>query len=150
MGRIIKRIILIAGLVGGGYGIFVSIVENSDWFILWIIMSFFCFLFLLKDIAIKQDNKRIAKVKEKIESIPTSTASATVVSKLHEKTVDGMAGVVNTKHSYYIVFGFPDYRREKFVVDKKQYALVCEGDKGILSYKKLEGELLFVDFQPQS
>jgi hypothetical protein len=90
------------------------------------------------------------KKKKQIKAMPLSSDTATVISKLHEKNVDGIAGMVDTTHAYYIVFELSDKSRKKFTVNKQQFAVVREDDKGILSYKQLENnELLFVDFQLQ-
>ena len=89
------------------------------------------------------------KLAEKIKSIPLSTETVTVISKHHKKTVVFWRGVADTNHSYFIVFEFPDKRQEKLTVDDKQYALVQEGDTGILKYKKFYSSLSFVEFQQQ-
>ena len=90
--------------------------------------------------------KKLERAQEKvIKAIPLSTDSATVISKFHEKNVGGV--VVETTHVYYLVFELSDKSRKKFTVNKEQFAVVREDDKGILSYKQLEkNALLFVDF----
>jgi len=93
------------------------------------------------------------KAKEKLDAIPITTEPATVTSKISEQHVEGVT-TTSTRHTYYIVFEFADKRREKFTVDKRQYALVNEGDKGILQYKhmpdaQLANNVLFIDFKLQ-
>jgi len=95
----------------------------------------------------RAEAKEKAEERRKIENAPIKTASVTVISKLHEKSVSGVE-IIGTEHSYYIVFGFPNNRRQKFAVDKEQYALVREGETGDFSYKQLENGILFVRFKP--
>ena len=154
MAIIIEIIISIIGLIGFSIGAFITfdnfIYYNSGWFILWTILALFCLLGVIVGLRAKKYNEQESFRQKKIDDAPTLTESVTVISKLHEKSVGGMAGIVETEHLYYVVFGFPDKHREKFVVDKKQYALVREGEIGDFSYKQLESGVLFVDFQPHN
>ncbi|MCL2588133.1 MAG: DUF2500 family protein [Oscillospiraceae bacterium] len=83
-------------------------------------------------------DKLMRDLVKKIESAPVLSETARVISKLHEKAVEGSFGFTETDNSYFIVVEFLDKQREKFAVTPKQYALVLEGETGVLSYKKLE------------
>ena len=97
--------------------------------------------------------------RKKIEAYPLLTNTVTIISKFHEKSVDGVASVVSTRNTYALVFEFSSGERKKLSVTAEQYALVREGDTGILSYKdltdvymdkdKVVTGLQFVNFQPQ-
>lgn len=148
-------IVFFGGLIGLGVLVFASItgfIADDLWFlaiplgIIWIIA-----FAIIKG---RSDKK-------KVESYPVITETVTVISKFHEKDVDGVAGITTTTNSYALVFEFPDKRREKFPVSAEQYAFVREGETGILSYRNIENVYmhgdrvitpgtLFVDFKPQS
>ena len=164
-------IIFLVGVILLGYGMVATWSDFYDgiaaWFILWIMLfliwPFVCYGYF--------SGKRKKKEAERVENLPLLTEAVTVISKLHEKEVDGMAGITETKNSYFVVFEFPDKSRQKFAVTLSQYGLVREGETGILSYKKLDDVskmnlsvdlpasalasvirqfILFVDFQPHS
>ena len=167
MKGIVKFIVFIAGAIGLVYGMvavrsYDEILIGSTYypaggiwlmFLLLLILWTTIWLWVFANKVEKRDKK-------KIEAYPTLTETVTIISKFHEKDVDGVAGVTSTTNSYALVFEFPNKHREKFPVDAKQFALVREGETGVLSYKKLEGVymdgnggiasgLLFVGFQPQ-
>jgi len=85
-----------------------------------------------------KNDKLMRDLVKKIESAPVLSETATVISKLHEKVVAGSLGFTETNNLYFIVFEFPNKKREKLAVNSRQYALVLEGEIGVLSYKKLE------------
>ena len=167
MKGLVMFIVFIAGAIGLVYGMMAvrsydEILIGSTYydaggiwlmFLLLLILWTTIWLWILARKVEKRDKK-------KIESYPLLTETVTIISKFHEKEVEGSFGITDTKNSYALVFEFPDKHREKMPVNAQQYALVREGDIGILSYKKLEGAylskddivtgFLFVGFQPQS
>ena len=92
------------------------------------------------------------KQQENLDAIPITTEKATVISKISEQHVEAVV-TTSTRYAYYIVFEFEGRRREKFTVDKRQHALVNEGDVGVLRYKQMppgkgfEVDVLFIDFK---
>jgi len=150
--KVVKLIILIVGTIGIGYGMVITFpglldgTSNGLWFILLFVIGIFWLFGWIKSPAIKRDFEEIDRLTE--ESALTDIV--TVISKLHEKTVDGAAGIVGTTHSYFVVFEFPDKSRKKFEVNAEQFALVREDDRGLLSYAKFQGKFLLVDFQLQT
>jgi len=144
MSKILKWIIFIIGVAGFAYATAVTfssgLADGTYWFVLWL-------LSLLLWLA----GWYIGISTEDIRKLPTLTESVTVISKLHEKSVDGVSGLVSTTNSYFIVFEFTDKSRNKFEVDAEQYALVREDEIGILNYKELKNNRLwFLDFQLQN
>ena len=89
----------------------------------------------------------------KQEATPLLTAPVTVISKLHEQKVSGSRNWTTTEQFYFISFEFPDRGRKKFRVEAAQYAVILEGETGILHYKEVAGlvesKLVFIDFKPQ-
>lgn len=143
MSKIVKLIIFITGLIGLSYATVVTfsrgLADGTYWFIVWLIL-------LLLWLA----GWYISINAEDVRKIPTITESAKVISKLHEKSVDGVSGLVSTTHTYSIVFEFPDKSRKKIEVNAEKYALVREDEIGILHYKQLKNNRLwFVNFQLQ-
>ena len=132
----------IVGVIGFGYGIVATIISGSNWFWLWLILGGLWLLIGL--ISCFEVHKRIKW------NIPVLTTPAIVISKLSEQNVDGVGLLVSTDHHYFISFEFPDKTRKKFTVDAKQYALIREGDAGVLSYKQIDNKLQFIDFQLQA
>ena len=154
MKGLIKITIFILGSVGLGYALFATIPDFSSWAYLWIILTGLWLGVWIIGIVSHRDFIKKEKAKAKIESIPLLVETVSVVSKLHEKSVGGSVGITETTHSYFIAFEFSDKRRIKFAVNANQYALVREGESGVLSYRNLDGipkskGFMFVDFQPQ-
>jgi len=140
----VKFIIFISGLIWFGYRAYIADAGSGGEF-LWLFSAIlWCFGWWVA--------RWFKKVKE-INALPLLSASVRVVSSLHEveeftNQVDENLFTTSTDHKYSIAFEFPDKSRKLFGVDAEQYALICEGDTGILSYKQLKnGKLLFVDFQ---
>jgi len=137
-------LIWVIGLIGLGHAIFTGI--TSDNYVLVIFLGIVSVVWICTFLLVAYQKRKFA---EKIKSLPLSTEPATAISKSHEKTVVFWRGVADTSYSYSVVFEFPDKRQEKFIVNDKQYALIQEGDTGILNYKKFYSSLSFVDFQSQ-
>lgn len=131
-------IVWLLGLIGFGYGIFIG-----GWISLWFILGLIWFALGMLLIYLASHSTNLNK-------LPLLTTPATVISKLHEKTIDGMAGITSTEHKYFIAFEFPDKSRKKLTVNAAQYAIIREDDTGILNYKQLDdNSLWFIDFQVQ-
>jgi len=163
MKGLIKIIIFIIGSVGFGYALFATIPSFSNWAYLWIILTGLWLCAWLIGVAAHRDSIKKEKAKAEIEALPLLTEAVTVISKFHEKDVSGSLGFTDTKNAYFIVFELPDKSREKFAVTSRQYALIREGETGILSYRRfgtlpdnipeemleaaLQAHLIFVDFR---
>ena len=117
--------------------------EGFEFLIILILIGLFLVLALIGAIAASR-KKRVDT--EKLASTPLLTDNVTIFSKLHEQRVHSVV-TTETTHSYFIVFEFEAKRREKVAVEAKLYATVAEGERGLLSYKQIDGKFLFQDFK---
>lgn len=82
--------------------------------------------------------------------IPVSEAQASLISKETSMKISGdYRGFSAVGYNYVLVFEIDSGEKMKFPVNVKQYAIVCEGNKGVLKYKN--GKLnRFVGFEIKS
>ena len=83
------------------------------------------------------------------DKLPEFTVQAKIVSKESEQHVSGTVSRTTTSYSYAIVCEY-DNQREIFYVDSSVFLLLEEDETGLLTYKKDENVLIFIDFERNS
>jgi len=113
----------------------------------------FCFLWNIFFIITEKawDNSFATKKAQYEATIPTLQIWAKIVFK-NSATSSYKPEIVDYVYVYdvlSITFETQDRKRLVFPVTQEQYGLYFENDTGILTYKVVEGKLIFIDFERQ-
>ena len=131
------------GIVSGLVGFLV--LSNWQWnFIFYIISAFFAICGIAE------------LIQKAVNRLPLHTANARVFAKTRETSGGGTNYAGNgqlihdsTITGHFVCFEF-DGRRENFAVDVSVYNSIEKSDTGILEYRNLDGNLIFVNFTRQT
>lgn len=131
------RILWWIGFLGTGVFLFPQLkMGNLSIFVIHIFLYTIFFNIFVEHPILKKINA------EEFESAPLFTLSAQVISKISYST-----GGRNPQTIFSISFEFSDGTRKNFNVNIEDFNLIFEKDEGLLTYKEINDQLIFIRFQ---